>query len=105
MAVARYPKEVSKLGHSAGGSHLQECATLEAFGLRTLKRAGYRKAAVAAMAALEKKFGSKDPATWKTDRLTYPVRLRGRRQLPGAVPLLRPRHLDRGHGARPARGV
>jgi penicillin G amidase len=85
-AVARYPKEVSKLGHSAGGSHLQECATLEAFGLRTLKRAGYRKAAVAAMAALEKKFGSKDPETWKIDRPTYPVGSEGGGTFPEPFP-------------------
>ena len=86
VAVARYPKEVSKLGHSAGGSHLQECATLEAFGLRTLKRAGYRKAAVAAMSELEKKFGSKDPVTWKTDRPNYPVGSEGGGSFPEPFP-------------------
>src|SRR4029079_4791954 len=46
VAIAPYPEGVKRLGHSAGGSHLQECSTLEAFGLRTLKRRGYRKAAV-----------------------------------------------------------
>ena len=100
VAVARYPKEVSKLGHSAGGSHLQECATLEAFGLRTLKRRGYRKAAVAAMAALEKQFGSKDPDVVEDRPADVSGRLGGRRHLPRAVPVLRPRHLDRAHRAR-----
>jgi hypothetical protein len=64
---------VAGLGHGAGGSHLQECATLESFGLRTLNRRGYRKAAVEAMTALEEEFGSKDPEAWKIDRPTYPV--------------------------------
>jgi penicillin G amidase len=86
VAVARYPKEVSKLGHSAGGSHLQECATLESFGLRTLARRGYRKAAVRAMAALEKQFGSKDPEAWKVDRPTYPVGSEGGGTFPEPFP-------------------
>jgi acyl-homoserine lactone acylase PvdQ len=86
VAVARYPKEVSKLGHSAGGSHLQECATLESFGLRTLRRRGYRRAAVRAMGALEEQFGSKDPAAWKTDRPTYPVGSEGGGTFPEPFP-------------------
>jgi acyl-homoserine lactone acylase PvdQ len=86
VAVARYPKNVSKLGHSAGGSHLQECATLESFGLRTLRRRGYRKAAAGAMTALEKEFGSKDPETWKTDRPTYPVGSEGGGTFPEPFP-------------------
>ena len=86
VAVARYPKEVSKLGHSAGGSHLQECATLESFGLRTLGRRGYRRAAGRAMEALAKEFGSKDPATWKTDRPTYPVGSEGGGTFPEPFP-------------------
>ena len=86
VALARYPEEVSKLGHSAGGSHLQECATLESFGLRTLKRRGYRKAAVEAMKALEKEFGSKDPAAWKTDRPTYPAGSEGGGTFPEPFP-------------------
>jgi acyl-homoserine lactone acylase PvdQ len=86
VAVARYPTEVSKLGHSAGGSHLQECATLESFGLRTLKRRGYRKAARRAMVALEKQFGSKDPGSWKIDRPTYPVGSEGGGSFPEPFP-------------------
>ena len=86
VAVAPYPEDVSKLGHSAGGSHLQECATLESFGLRTLGRRGYRKAAVGAMAALEKEFSSKDPAAWKIDRPTYPVGSEGGGSFPEPFP-------------------
>ncbi len=82
----RYPEEVSKLGHSAGGSHLQECATLESFGLRTLRPRGYRKAATGAMTALEKQFGSKDPETWKVDRPTYPVGSEGGGTFPEPFP-------------------
>ncbi len=72
IAVAPYPEGVSKLGHSAGGSHLQECATLEAFGLRTLGPRGYRNAAVEAIAALAKRSdGSKKPRDWKIGRPMY----------------------------------
>jgi penicillin G amidase len=86
VATAPYPEGVRRLGHSAGGSHLQECSTLEAFGLRTLKRRGYRKAAVAAMAELEKQFGSKDPDAWKLDRPTYPVGSEGGGTFPEPFP-------------------
>lgn len=86
VATGRYPDSVTRLGHSAGGSHLQECSTLEAFGLRTLKRRGYRKAAVAAMAELEKEFGSKDPDAWKIDRPTYPVGSEGGGTFPEPFP-------------------
>ena len=79
VALARYPEDVGRLGHSAGGSHLQECATLEAYGLRTLGRRGYRKAAVEAMKTLssppedgsENQFSSKNPDDWKTARPMY----------------------------------
>jgi hypothetical protein len=77
---------VRRLGHSAGGSHLQECSTLEAFGLRTLKRRGYRKAAVAAMAELQKQFDSNDPEAWKIDRPTYPVGSEGAGTFPEPFP-------------------
>jgi hypothetical protein len=86
VATARYPDAVRRLGHSAGGSHLQECSTLEAFGLRTLKRRGYRKAAVAAMSELEKEFGSKDPDAWKRDRPTYPAGSEGGGTFPEPFP-------------------
>ena len=86
VATARYPDGVRRLGHGAGGSHLQECSTLEAFGLRTLKRRGYRKAAVAAMAELEKKFDSKDPEAWKIDRPTYPAGSEGAGTFPEPFP-------------------
>jgi acyl-homoserine lactone acylase PvdQ len=87
IAVGRYPGEVGKLGHGAGGSHLQECATLEAFGLRTLSRAGYRRAAVEAMALLEKRFkGSKNPEDWKIPRPTYPVGSEGAGSFPEPFP-------------------
>ena len=71
VAVGRYPEGVGKLGHGAGGSHLQECSTLEAFGLRTLSRKGYRRAAAEAMKLLEKKFSSKAPEDWKVGRPLY----------------------------------
>jgi penicillin amidase len=86
VATGRYPDGVRRLGHSAGGSHLQECSTLEAFGLRTLKRRGYRKAAVAAMAELEKEFGSKGPDAWKIDRPTYPAGSEGGGTFPEPFP-------------------
>jgi penicillin G amidase len=86
VATGRYPDGVRRLGHSAGGSHLQECSTLEAFGLRTLKRRGYRKAAVAAMDELEKEFGSKDPDAWKLDRPTYPAGTEGGGTFPEPFP-------------------
>ena len=86
VATARYPEEVGRLGHSAGGSHLQECASLESFGLRTLGRRGYRKAAAAAMAALEEEFGSKDPQAWRIERPTYPAGSEGAGSFPEPFP-------------------
>ena len=94
VAVARYPEEVGKLGHSAGGSHLQECATLEAYGLRTLGRSGYRKAAVEAMKVLSApkkqgerlQFGSKKPEDWKLGRPEYPVGAEGAGSFPEPFP-------------------
>ena len=86
VATAPYPDGVKRLGHSAGGSHLQECSTLEAFGLRTLGRRGYRKAAVEAMKSLAEKFGSKNPDAWKIDRPTYPVSSEGGGTFPEPFP-------------------
>jgi penicillin amidase len=71
VATAPYPEAVGRLGHGAGGSHLQECATLEAFGLRVLGRRGYRRAAVEAMTALAERFDSKQPSDWKVGRPMY----------------------------------
>jgi hypothetical protein len=86
VAISRYPKDVEKLGHSAGGSHRQECATLEAFGLRTLPARGYRKAAVQAMKALETRFKSKRPADWKIERPAYPASAEGAGTFPEPFP-------------------
>ena len=86
VATAPYPEGVRRLGHSAGGSHLQECSTLESFGLRTLSRRGYRKAAVEAMTTLEEDFGSKDPGAWKTPRPTYGVGAEGAGTFPEPFP-------------------
>jgi hypothetical protein len=86
VATAPYPEAVRRLGHGAGGSHLQECSTLESFGLRTLGRRGYRKAAGQAMKALEEEFGSKDPEAWKTERLTYPAGSEGGGTFPTPFP-------------------
>ena len=86
VATAPYPAGVRRLGHGAGGSHLQECSTLEAFGLRTLGRRGYRKAAVEAMKTLAEKFGSKDPEAWKIDRPTYDVGAEGAGTFPTPFP-------------------
>jgi len=86
VAIARYPKDVEKLGHSAGGSHRQECATLESFGLRTLGRKGYRRAAVAAMKQLSEQFKSKKPEDWKIDRPTFPVSSEGAGTFPEPFP-------------------
>lgn len=86
LATRRYPDEVSRLGHGAGGSHLQECATLESFGLRTLRPPGYRRAARVAMRALEREFGSKDPEEWTIERPTYPVATEGAGSFPEPFP-------------------
>ena len=86
VATAPYPEAVGRLGHGAGGSHLQECSTLESFGLRTLGRRGYRKAAVEAMKALTEEFASKDPDEWKDDRPTYPVGAEGGGTFPKPFP-------------------
>ena len=87
VATGRHPEDVGKLGHGAGGSHLQECSTLEAFGLRTLSRSGYRKAAVEAMALLAKRFeGSKKPEDWKIARPTYNTGTEGAGSMPEPFP-------------------
>ena len=86
IATAPFPEGVRRLGHGAGGSHLQECSTLESYGLRTLGRRGYRRAAVEAMKALAEAFGSKDPQSWKTDRPTYNVGSEGGGTFPEPFP-------------------
>ena len=86
VAVGGYPEGVGRLGHGAGGSHLQECSTLEAFGLRTLGKRGYRRAAVEAMKLLAKEFGSKSPDAWKVDRPTYDVGSEGAGTFPEPFP-------------------
>jgi len=57
----------------SGGYHYFDAAHLEATGLRTLGSGGYRAAAAAAHAALVKRFGSDDPATWREPRRMYEV--------------------------------
>jgi acyl-homoserine lactone acylase PvdQ len=96
VATARYPDEVGRLGHGAGGSHLQECASLESFGLRTLGRRGYRRAAVKAMETLSSpppededsttRFGSKDPEDWKIGRPLYDAGSEGAGTFPTPFP-------------------
>jgi penicillin amidase len=96
VATAPYPEAVRRLGHGAGGSHRQECSTLEAFGLRTLGRRGYRRAAVEAMKTLSTpppedrpsttQFGSKDPEDWTQTRPTYPAGSEGAGSFPEPFP-------------------
>jgi acyl-homoserine lactone acylase PvdQ len=86
VAISGYPEDVSKLGHSAGGSHRQECATLEAFGLRTLSARGWRRAATEAMKLLQEEFKSKKPEDWKQGRPEYPVDEEGAGTFPEPFP-------------------
>jgi penicillin amidase len=53
--------------------HLFDATHLESTGLRTLGPAAYRSAAATAAAALEKRFSSADPATWREPRRMYEV--------------------------------
>ena len=87
VATATYPEGVRRLGHGAGGSHLQECSTLESFGLRTLGRSGYRAAAAEAMTLLQQGFdGSKDSEAWKIERPAYDADTEGAGTFPSPFP-------------------
>ncbi|MEX2196640.1 MAG: penicillin acylase family protein [Thermoleophilaceae bacterium] len=67
--VDREDAELLEGGRSS--SHEYDVTLLEAFALRTLDAAGYRRAAEAALPLLEQRFGSSDPASWREPRRMY----------------------------------
>ena len=65
-----------------GTSHVFDITDKQAYGLRTLKPAGYQEAATVAFAALQKQFNSTDPAKWRAPRTMYKVAAQGAGQAP-----------------------
>jgi acyl-homoserine lactone acylase PvdQ len=57
--------------------HYYDASNGVQFGLRTLGKSGYRKAAAATFAALAKRFGTTDPSKWRDPRHMYPWTLQG----------------------------
>ena len=57
--------------HTAAPFHYFDATHLEAYGLRTLSAAGYRRAATDAFDALVDRFGSADPSAWREPRRLY----------------------------------
>jgi penicillin G amidase len=67
----RYGKAADLLIHGKNELHEFDIDNAEALALRSLHRGGYRLAAEAAFAALEKRFGSDDPSRWREPRRLY----------------------------------
>ena len=65
-----------------GNSHAFDNTDKEAYALRTLTPAGYRKAAAATFAQLAKDFGTEDPARWRSPRAMYKIAAQGAGQPP-----------------------
>jgi acyl-homoserine lactone acylase PvdQ len=66
-----------ELAGSTSTSHEFDITNGEAFALRSLSPAGYRRAADATFAALSKRFGSDDIARWRDPRKMYDVTIQG----------------------------
>jgi penicillin amidase len=58
-------------------SHMFDTTNGEAFGLRTLRPSGYRKAAARAYGVLAHRFGTKDTRRWREPRRMYPISAQG----------------------------
>lgn len=83
VALGKYDsKTLGFAGTSPGGSHLMELSPVKVFGLRTLSARGWRQAAKLAFGALQAKFGSGDPAKWRSDRLMYNTGAQGAASFP-----------------------
>ena len=57
--------------HTAAPFHYFDATHFESYGLRTLSRAGYRRAAAAAFDRLVRRFGSGSPTRWREPRRMY----------------------------------
>ncbi|HLM51953.1 MAG TPA: penicillin acylase family protein, partial [Solirubrobacteraceae bacterium] len=71
------PKGAGPVVGSTSRSHQFDVTNGEAYALRTLDAAGYRRAAARAFSALASRFGSADPASWREPRRQYAVTAQG----------------------------
>jgi hypothetical protein len=58
-------------------SHMFDTTNGEAFGLRTLRPSGYRKAAIRAYYVLARRFGTTNTRRWQEPRRMYPISAQG----------------------------
>jgi acyl-homoserine lactone acylase PvdQ len=72
-AVGTLPRASRDWLGGPGGSHVFDFGGADAVAFLRLNAAGIRKAAGGAAAALTKRFGSADPATWREPRRMYAV--------------------------------
>jgi hypothetical protein len=69
-------------GGEPNSEHIFDADLGQAYALRTLGPAGYRRAAAQTYAALVKRFGSADPAAWREPRTMAPESSLGAEQPP-----------------------
>jgi penicillin amidase len=82
----RPPEGVRDLAGGKGSSHAFDVSNGDAYALRTLAPADFRRAAQATFAALAERFGTRDVAAWREPRRLYKVGAQGAGSLKGDFP-------------------
>ena len=75
-------KDLGVFGTGSGSSHAFELSNVKVYALRKLNARGWRQAAKLAFPALENRFGSGDPAKWRTPRRMYSTSAQGAGSFP-----------------------
>jgi penicillin amidase len=75
-------KDLGVFETGPGRSHAFELSNVNVYALRTLSTRGWRQAAKLAFPALENRFGSGDPAKWRTPRRMYSTGAQGAGNFP-----------------------
>ncbi len=81
-ATAPLGKGADRLESKPGTSHAFDITDREAYGLRTLSSAEYRKVADAVGGRLAERFGSPEPSKWREPRSMYKITIQGAAQPP-----------------------
>ena len=86
VATGRLPDQVALLDGGQSDNHAFDATNLHGYALRTLSVRGYRQAAKLAFRQLSKRFGSGDPAAWRTPRRQYEPMAQGAGTFPTPFP-------------------
>ncbi len=82
LATEPLGKGADRFEMKPGNSHVFDVTNREAYGLRTLSGASYRKVAERTAARMAERFGSADPARWREPRAMYDIVVQGAEQPP-----------------------